>query len=154
MQILRSPVFLLHFSILLTTVTLFQVTHCFSPLTLLLMLVMRTAQGAGSTTCSPFTLVTHQCLIWKLNMTVSLPTIYLYAFLYMPSYYLLQRPPTQEQIHPPCPMWNAASPRISITIIHKLVCSCLLLMRFYAIITLIVMMKLIALCYVNFTMIF
>ena len=43
----------------------------------------------GSRSCSPPTLVTHQYLIWKLNMTVSLPTIYLYVLLYLPSYYLV-----------------------------------------------------------------
>ena len=34
---------------------------------LLLMLVMRTAQGAGSTMCSPPTLVTHQYLTYNAN---------------------------------------------------------------------------------------
>ena len=73
---------------------LWRRSHCFSPLMLLhIMLVMRTAQGADSTTCSPPTLVTHQYLIWKLNMIVSLPTTYLYAFLYMSSYYIPLKPP-------------------------------------------------------------
>ena len=73
------------------------VTHCFSPLLLLHMLVMRTAQGAGTTTCSPPTLITHQYLIWKLNTIVSLPTTYLYAFLYIPSYYLQLKPPYRSK---------------------------------------------------------
>ena len=52
--------------------------------------------------------------------------------------------PTQKQIQPPCPMWNAATPRIFVAIIHKLIGFYLLLMclmRFYAVLTLIVMMK-------------
>ena len=59
--------------------------------------MMHTAQGAGSTTCSPPTLVTHQYLISKLNTIVSLPTTYLYAFLYMSSYYVPLKPPYRSK---------------------------------------------------------
>ena len=60
---------------------------------MLLLMLVELAQGAGSTMCPPPTPVTHQSLIWKLNMIVSLPTTYIYALLYMPSYYLLSRSP-------------------------------------------------------------
>ena len=41
-------------------------------------------------------------------MIVSLPTTYLYAFLYAKLLHSSEAP-TQEQIQPPCPVWNAAS---------------------------------------------
>ena len=56
-----------------------------------------------------------------LNMNVSRPTIYL-CFTVSAKLLPSSDAPTQEQIQPPCPVWNAATPRISITIIQKMVC--------------------------------
>ena len=99
-------------------------THSFSPLMLLFKLIMRTAQGADSTTCSAPTPITHQSLIWKLNMTVSLPTIY-HALPNLPSYYLLQRPPHRSKLNHLFLVERCHT--IFITIMHKLVCFYLLL---------------------------
>ena len=56
-------------------------------------------------------------------MIVSLPTTYLYAFLYRPSYYLPLKPPYRSKFKQLVLCGMLPPPRISITIIHKLLLS-------------------------------
>ena len=82
----------------------------------------------GSRSWLDHVLTTHSSHSSISDMTVYLPTTYLYAFLYMSSYYLPLKPPYRSKFTHLILCGMLPPPRISITIIHKPVCFYLLLM--------------------------